>query len=114
MAYHRRMTPGELVRDARRRHGLTQQQLARRAGTTARHIGRIERDEISPTVRTLGRVLAAVGERAEITAVAGDTGNRSGAELQADYRGSTASERVAEGSYLSRIGTGIAANAREA
>ncbi len=56
------MTPGEIVRDARRRHGLTQQQLALRAGTTQTAISRLERDAQSPTFETLRNLLLAVGE----------------------------------------------------
>jgi transcriptional regulator with XRE-family HTH domain len=55
-------TPGALVRSRRVAHGLTQAQLALRAGTTQASLSRLERDELSPTVETLTRVLAALGE----------------------------------------------------
>ena len=38
------MTPGELLKQARRRHGVSQGSLAVRAGTTQSAISRIERD----------------------------------------------------------------------
>ncbi len=56
------MTPGELLREARRRHRVTQRQLAIRAGTTQSAISRIEHDQISPTVATLGTLLDLLGE----------------------------------------------------
>jgi len=56
------MTPGELIRDARRRHGVSQKRLAIRAGTTQSAISRIERDRVSPSVATLGELLHLLGE----------------------------------------------------
>lgn len=60
------MTAGELLRDARRRHGLTQRQLAIRAQTSQAAISRIERDVVSPTVETLGELLWMMNERLEL------------------------------------------------
>ncbi|MGZ8693364.1 MAG: helix-turn-helix domain-containing protein [Gaiellaceae bacterium] len=56
------MTPGELLRDARRRHGLTQQQFADRARTSQAAISRIERDLVSPSVDTLAQLLDLLGD----------------------------------------------------
>jgi len=56
------MTAGELLRDARRRHGLTQRQLAARARTSQAAISRIERDVVSPTVETLAELLWLMNE----------------------------------------------------
>jgi transcriptional regulator with XRE-family HTH domain len=56
------MTPGELLREARRRHGLTQGQLAARARTSQAAISRIERDLVSPSVETLRTLLDLMGE----------------------------------------------------
>jgi transcriptional regulator with XRE-family HTH domain len=53
--------PGPLLRDMRRRHGLSQSRLARRARTTQAVVSRIERGEASPTLDTLRRLLAAMG-----------------------------------------------------
>src|SRR5215213_2371072 len=50
-------TPGHLLREARRRHGVSQARLAIRAGTTQSAISRIERDQVSPTVETLRGLL---------------------------------------------------------
>ena len=56
-------SPGELLREARRRHGLTQQQLARRARTSQAAISRIERGLVSPSVAMLERLLQLAGEQ---------------------------------------------------
>lgn len=56
------MTPGQLLRDARRRHGVSQAQLAIRAGTKQSAISRIESDKTSPTVETLRELLFLLGE----------------------------------------------------
>jgi transcriptional regulator with XRE-family HTH domain len=61
-------SPGKLIAERRRAHGLTQAQLARRAGTSQAAISRLERDEVSPTFETVGRVLSALGETFEVTA----------------------------------------------
>jgi transcriptional regulator with XRE-family HTH domain len=55
-------TPGQLLRDARRRHGLTQQQLAMRARTSQAAISRIERGLVSPSVAMLAQLLDLMGE----------------------------------------------------
>lgn len=99
---------GRLVRDTRLRHGLSQQQLARWSATTQRHIGRIERGEVSPSVDTLAKILRAMGERLELTAVRGPRANQSTMELQAALTDSTPGERIAETAALSEFLTGIA------
>ena len=103
---------GDLIREARRRHAISQQTLARSAGTTQKHVSRIERGDISPSVATLARLLAAMGERLELHATPAPRDNRSDAELRADYERLTASERLAQTSALSRTLTGIASRAR--
>ncbi len=44
------------------RHGLTQAQLARRAGTTQTAISRLERGDRSPSIETLRRLVLVMGE----------------------------------------------------
>jgi transcriptional regulator with XRE-family HTH domain len=68
------MTPGELLRDARRRRGVSQARLAIRAGTTQSVISRIERDRVSPTVETLRSLLHLLGEDLELTVSERDAG----------------------------------------
>lgn len=57
------MDAGELIKRARQRHGISQQSLAIRAATDQAAISRIERGEVSPSVETVERLLAAMGER---------------------------------------------------
>jgi len=57
---------GELIRGARKRHGLSQRRLALRASTDQAAISRIERGETSPSMETFERLLAAMGERLSI------------------------------------------------
>jgi transcriptional regulator with XRE-family HTH domain len=56
------LEPGRLLREARIRHGLSQERLARRAGTTQSAISRIEQERGSPTIRTLADLLRLTGE----------------------------------------------------
>jgi transcriptional regulator with XRE-family HTH domain len=57
------MSPGTLIRDARRSAGLSQAALASRLGTTQSAIARLERDTSSPRVSTVERALRACGQR---------------------------------------------------
>jgi transcriptional regulator with XRE-family HTH domain len=56
------MTPGELLKAARRRRGVSQAQLAIRAGTTQSAISRIESGRVSPTFATVQSLLDLLGE----------------------------------------------------
>jgi transcriptional regulator with XRE-family HTH domain len=62
------MTPGELIRETRARHGLSQRRLARRVGTHQSAISRLEADKNSPSVETLEEILNAMGERLQLRA----------------------------------------------
>src|SRR5438132_12262161 len=53
--------PAALLREARRRAGLSQRQLAHRARTAQSVVARIERGQTSPSWDTLARLLAAAG-----------------------------------------------------
>ena len=61
------MQPGETIRQRRLANGLTQQQLAIRAGSTQAAISRLERGEISPTFHTFEQLLTVMGEEAELS-----------------------------------------------
>jgi transcriptional regulator with XRE-family HTH domain len=67
-------SPGRLLRDARARHGVSQEQLAIRAGTTQSAISRIEKEGISPTVQTLSELLYLLGEDLGLAAEQRDAG----------------------------------------
>jgi transcriptional regulator with XRE-family HTH domain len=58
--------PGQIIRRRRVANGLTQQQLALRAGTTQAAVSRLEHGELSPTFETFERLLAAMGEEADV------------------------------------------------
>ncbi len=62
------MSPGQLVREARRSAGLSQQALASRLGTTQSAIAGLESDRGSPRVETLARALRACGRELALTA----------------------------------------------
>lgn len=67
-------TPGQLLREARKRHGVSQKQLAIRAGTTQSAISRIEGDKVSPSVETLRSLLQVLGEDLVLGVVEPDSG----------------------------------------
>jgi transcriptional regulator with XRE-family HTH domain len=67
-------TPGQLLREVRERHGVSQKQLAMRASTTQSAISRIERDKTSPSVETLRRLLFLLGEDLTLSAEKRDFG----------------------------------------
>jgi len=105
------VTPGELIRATRTSHDLSQVRLARRAGTHQSAISRIEADEVSPSVETLGLLMRAMGERLDL----------GGVPLARDYdpahRRATAArspgERLALGISWNRMAGRLAAAGRE-
>lgn len=106
---------GALVREARRRHGFGQAELAKCLGTSQPAISRIEHDQVSPTVETLERIVNAMGETLRVSTLplsqpAPGAGNQSIAELRADY-GLSPEERLAQAAQLSEIATELASEA---
>jgi transcriptional regulator with XRE-family HTH domain len=69
------MTAAELLRETRRRHGVTQAQLAARARTSQAAISRIERGVVSPTVETLATLLDLMGDELSLGAEPIDYGH---------------------------------------
>jgi transcriptional regulator with XRE-family HTH domain len=67
-------TPGQLLREARQRHGVSQERLAIRASTTQSAISRIEGDRVSPSVETLRELLYLLGEDLALEANERDAG----------------------------------------
>ncbi len=61
--------PAALISAVRREAGITQHDLARRAGTSQPALARLERGHASPTVATLERLLAAAGFGVRVTLV---------------------------------------------
>jgi transcriptional regulator with XRE-family HTH domain len=66
--------PGQLLKEARCRHGVSQQSLADRAGTTQSAISRIEAGRVSPSIDTLWELLYLLGEDLELSAQDRDSG----------------------------------------
>jgi transcriptional regulator with XRE-family HTH domain len=62
------MEPGDLIRSVRRRHGLTQAEFARRAGTSQPVVSAYEHGRRDPTFGTLRRLVAAGGEQLVVDA----------------------------------------------
>jgi transcriptional regulator with XRE-family HTH domain len=112
MTYTVVMYVGDLIRETRKRHRLDQRALARRARTSQRHVSKIERGEVSPSVDTVARLLEVMGERLELGAAPGRRGNQSIADLRADYEELTSGERIAQLAELSHTLTSIAAGQR--
>ncbi|MEA2346282.1 MAG: hypothetical protein QOG62_69 [Thermoleophilaceae bacterium] len=64
------MDTAQALRDARRRSGLTQQQLAEKTGTSQASVSAYESGSKRPSVDTLSRLLAASGSRLVVEAAA--------------------------------------------
>jgi transcriptional regulator with XRE-family HTH domain len=62
------MTSAELIREVRRRHGLSQRRLAVRAGASQAWISRIEQGRVSPSIESLQRLLTVMGETLNLEA----------------------------------------------
>lgn len=62
------MFAGQIIRDARRRKGLSQGRLALRAGTRQSAISRLERGQVSPSIETMELLLNVMGETLDLTA----------------------------------------------
>ena len=55
------MVSGDLLHEARLRAGLTQAELAKRAGTPRSQISRYERADVLPSLETLRRLIRSCG-----------------------------------------------------
>ena len=104
--------PGELIRERRLYHGLSQAQLALRAGTTQAAVSRLERDELSPSVATVERLLAVMGEELRLSAVRAPT-DWDEAHMRDALRRSP-SERLALAISWNRLAGEVAAAGRRA
>lgn len=77
------MSTASLIRAARTAAGLTQAQLAARAGTSQSAVARYESGAASPSVRTLERLLRAAGQRIELASQPTETpANLAGARMR--------------------------------
>jgi uncharacterized protein len=69
---------GRLVSAARSAAGLTQAELAARAGTSQAAIARYENNTVSPAVATLERIMRAAGSTLELSTTSAPQANLSG------------------------------------
>lgn len=105
---------GRLLVEARRRHGLSQQQLAERTAMTQTNISRIERDKVSPSLATLDRLFEAMGETLRVTTdrlaePPPGGGNVAIRDLRADFDRLTPDERLEQAVLLSRAASELGA-----
>ncbi len=84
----------DLVREARRRAGLTQHDLAERAGTTQSAIARLETGRTSPSLDTVQRLVRLCGLELEVALVERDDSDAAQAQR---LRGLTPAERLDRG-----------------
>lgn len=103
------MDAGALLRARRVAHGISQAELARRAGTRQATISRLENGHESPTIDRLDQLLVALGERLELTAVPIDP-ERSDQQRRADLAAS-AGARLEDGFALSTFASQLAGRA---
>jgi transcriptional regulator with XRE-family HTH domain len=108
------MSFASLLRNARRERGLDQAGLARRAGTTQTYVSRLERGDVSPSVKTMERLLLAMGLSLELEARRLAPGNVSVDDLRADLRNLTPAERVEQAMELSDFLSRVAEEADHA
>lgn len=104
------MDAGALLRQRRLAHGVSQRDLALRAGTRQATISRIENGHEVPTVDRLDQLLTALGERLALRAVPLDP-ERPPAAVRAD-RSKDMSSRLEEGFALARFASQLAGTAR--
>ena len=104
------MDAGALVRDRRVAHGLSQHELAIRAGTKQATISRIENGHEVPTVQRLEQLLTALGERLELRAIPLDA-ERSVGDIRSDLARSMTA-RLEDGFTLASFASRLAGSAR--
>jgi len=101
---------GALLRERRRAHRLSQDEVAIRAGTRQATISRIENGHEVPTVQRLEQLLTALGDRLELRAVPLDA-ERPVVDIQAD-RAKSMAARLEDGFALASFASQLAGGAR--
>jgi transcriptional regulator with XRE-family HTH domain len=106
------MTPGELVKERRLRHGLSQRRLAHRAGTSQSAIARIENGTEEVTWSRLRLLLLAMGEEPVLDSA--PLHGRYDAWDILEQRRLPAETRLANGIAFNKLGAELAAAGRAA
>jgi HTH-type transcriptional regulator / antitoxin HipB len=104
-------TCGVVLRQVRRDRGLSQHELARRAGTRQSTISRVETGREVPTVERLRDLLLVMGMELVLDAAALDPG-RTADDVAAD-RAKTMTRRLEEGFALATFAAELAGAARQ-
>jgi transcriptional regulator with XRE-family HTH domain len=106
------MMPGELIRERRIRHGLSQRRLAHRAGTSQSAIARIESGKEEVTWSRLRLLLLVMGEQPVLESA--PLPGRYDAWDVLEQRSLPPATRLANGIAFSKLGTELAAAGRAA
>lgn len=101
---------GTFVKDLRRKRGLTQSELAVRAGTTQAAISQLENGALSPTIDRLEQVLLCLGLRLRLEAEPLEPWTDP--DHLDEYAAMSPSERVRHGTASSRGLAGLIGRAR--
>jgi transcriptional regulator with XRE-family HTH domain len=99
------MTPSGLIRQLRTRHGLSQRELAYRAGTSQSAIARIESGDEDITWKRLTAILAAMGDRPALDSKR--LASREAPDLELD-RAMSPEARLENGIRFNRFGSEMA------
>jgi transcriptional regulator with XRE-family HTH domain len=105
-------TPAQLVKELRTRHGLSQRELAYRAGTSQSAIARIEGGDEDITWKRLTAILAAMGERPQLASTR--LPHRYDPDLLMRDRATSPTARLANGISFNRFGSKLAIAGAEA
>ncbi len=99
-------SPAEIIKELRTRHGLSQRELAYRAGTSQSAIARIEAGDEDITWKRLTSILAAMGDRPEL----GSTRlpHRYDPDLLKRDRAMSPTARLANGISFNKFGSKLA------
>lgn len=106
------MTPGELIKERRLQHGLSQRRLAHRAGTSQSAIARIESGVEDLTWARLESILLAMGEQPVLGSA--PVPSRYDAWDMHEQRQRPPEVRLANGLAFSKFGSKLAAAGRAA
>ena len=106
------MDVGQFLRATRERHGVSQSQLARRAGTSQAFVSKVERGDVSPTADTLERLLQSMGEQLVLDARRMPGWLDDDPDQRRMSRALTAEERVRNGAKTTRLGAKLRAGRR--
>lgn len=99
------ISPGELIKELRTRHGLSQRELAHRAGTSQSAIARLEGGDEDITWRRLTAVLAAMGDQPVLNSAR--LASREVPDLELE-RAMSPEARLANGIRFNRFGSEMA------